>query len=278
MSLSDRVCVIAANNSRTEENKIINYIKLASIAAERVKYYLGIPTYIITSNFDEASKYNNFEGIIQYQPSRINKRHVVAGKDAIKYDWLNDSRIDAFELTKNLANKVLMIDADYMVSSDQLYSWLGNDYPFLILDSAYDISGSNIYNRTYLPSNDIVQRWATVMCWDQSDEAKIIFDTARMIRDNYEFYALMFEFPKTPFRNDLAFSVACHLHNIPKVSNKLFNLAPSGNIYQTKNMNGWVIDLNDKIFCWNTDIHILNKTYAIDVELMNLLRLQNVKA
>lgn len=277
MFLNEKICVIAADNSVTSDNRIIDYIKLASIAAERVRYFLNLPTCLITTDFDEASKYNNFKEILIHPKIESNKRFMIAGKSHIEYNWLNDTRVNVYNFTKGLAKKILMIDADYMMASDQFVSWLNNDYPFLILNNAYDISNSKIYNQTYLPSNDIIQRWATVMCWEQSEESKVIFDTAKMVRDNYEFYALMFNFPKFPFRNDLAFSVACHLHHVPCTTNKLFNLSPAGNIYQS-NDNKWIIDLNNKVFRWDNDIHVLNKEYAIDNTLMNVLRLQNVKA
>lgn len=278
MYLNDKICVISATNSVTSNNKVIDYIQLASVAAERVRYYLDIPTVLITSDPSIEKKNTNFAEVIFSQPKKITNRNVIAGEEILQYQWLNDFRVDAYELTKGMAKRMLMIDADYMIGSDQLLSWVRCDDPFLILDEVYDVTGSGIYKEKTFPSNDILQRWATVISWNESEESKVIFDTARMIRDNYAFYALMFGFPKSPFRNDLAFSIACHLHNIPKMYTTLFNLAPTGFVYQTKNKSDWVIDYNDKLIRWNTDIHILNKQYAIDPSLLDLLRLKNVKA
>lgn len=279
MSLNDRICVISASNTKTGDDQIIDYIKLASIAADRVKYFLGIPTYLITDDVKQGETYANFAGVLKDIPTKITKRNVIAGDAVIQYDWLNDARINAFNLTKDLADKVLMIDADYMIASDQLKAWLHNDYPFMIFNHAEDILGTATYSMRYFASNDIPQRWATAICWSNTPEAEGIFETAKMVRENYAFYATMLGLPKTPFRNDLAFSVACHLHNVPCLDyQKLWNLPPSGVILKKQTTDYWVATFNDKCITWNHDVHVLNKRYAIDDSLMNHLRLTNVTA
>lgn len=279
MSLNDKICVIAANNSYTDDNELIDYLRLASIAAERVKYFLGLQTYLITDDINAAKEYTIFAGHIESTKAIVNKRNVIAGDSMIQYVWKNDARIDAFNLTKGLANKVIMIDADYMIASDQLAVCLKNDSPFWMFSDVRDITGSGIYTNNYFPSNDIHQRWATAMCWDHSIEAEVIFETAKMVRDNYEFYALMLDMPRSSFRNDVAFSVAAHLHNVPFTnSQRLWNLPPGGHVLYKEKLNSWIVSFGEKVFTWQYDIHILNKMYAIDYTLMDNLRLQNVKA
>lgn len=279
MSLSDSICVIAANNSKTTDGKLLDYIQLASIAADRVKYYLGLSTYLITQDYSVGSQYSNFAGVLVSNPQKITKRNVMAGDDHIQYDWINDSRIAAYELTKGLANRILMIDADYMVASEQLRSWLYVDDPFLIFSNAIDITGTGTYNSKLFPSNDIQMRWATAICWDNSIDAEVIFKTAEMVRDNYDFYAVMLGMPKTPFRNDVAFSIACHLHNVPTYDyQKLWNLLPSAYATYSNKRNEWAVTFGNTITLWKYDMHVLNKQYAIDFKLMDQLRLSNVEA
>lgn len=279
MSSNKKICVIAANNSITD-GKVIDYIQLASVAAERVKYFLGLDTYIITNDPTLASQFSIFAKIIEYKPTKISKRVMVSSDDTIQYDWFNDSRIAAFELTKGLADKVLMLDADYIVGSDQLSPWLKNDCPFSIFNHASDVIGKDTYQGfKYFPSNDILQRWATGICFDHSEEARVIFDTANMVRENYEFYALMTGLPSTVYRNDLAFSVACHLHNIPyNDPPTLFNVPATSEIYYTNKDANWIIVNGMRGIIWDYDMHVLNKKYAIDPQCMNQLRLKNVTA
>lgn len=278
MSSNDKICVIAASNSKTTDGKILDYVQLASIAAERVKYYLGLPTFIITNDHNIASQYSNFAGILESTPKKVSKRTIVAGDSKIQYRWDNDLRIDAFNLTKRLANRVLMIDADYMIESTHLASWVRSDNPFAIFTTALDITGTKAYAEKYFPSKDIMQRWATAMCWDFSEEAEVIFKTAEMVRDNYDFYATMLSMPTSPFRNDVAFSIACHVHNVPNYTQTLWNLLPSANAVYSKKMKEWVITYQNKCVLWKHDMHVINKQYAMDTSLMEHLRLQHVPA
>ena len=271
---SNNICVIAATNSTTKNGEVLDYVQLASIAAERVKHFLGLDTYLITSDSSNLKSYSIFKDVIVTAPTRVSHRSVVAGEDRIQYSWFNDTRIDAFKLTKGLANKVLMIDADYMVASDLLKDWVETDYPFTMFDQAFDISRRGEFKK-YFPSNDIAQRWATAMCWNDSEEAETVFETARMVRDNYEFYATMFFMLTGLYRNDLAFSIACHLHNISVNDNiNLWNLPVTAQIRSTNDR--WIVDLEKTVISWWFDVHVLNKRYAIDSHLMNQLRLKNV--
>ena len=277
MYLDDKICVISANNSVTKTGELIDYIQLASIAAERVKYYLNIPTYLITNDVPTGLDYPTFAGVFHHQPSKISNRAVIAGDGDITYKWFNDARIDAYKLTKGLGRRVLMIDADYMVSSSDLLNWLMCDTPFMMFNKVLDITGTGIYKEEYLPSRDIPLLWATAMCWEQCEEAEVIFETARMVRDNYEFYALMTGMQKGLYRNDIAFSIACHLHNVAKTPGlKLCNIPPGAHVI---NNNGkWIIMFGNKLYSYGSDIHIINKEYAIKQDAMEQLRLKNVQA
>lgn len=281
MSLS-KACAIAANNTSTITGQEINYIRLANIAAERVKYYLGLPVLLITNETVIHDKdIINFTGIIHYEntPTSSN-RAMLAGNEIIKYSWKNDLRIAAYDTLKDYAHRILMIDADYMVGSDQLKAWTEADTPFNIFDNVVDISGRNVYAEKQFPSKDIVQRWATGMCWSYCEQAEAVFETAKMVRDNYAFYALMLGMPSTPYRNDVAFSVACHLQNIPTSSLPiLFNLPADSFLYDKASGNDdWIIATDNYMNFWSSDVHILNKLYAIDETKMQELTLNNVAA
>lgn len=282
MSWDKQACVIAAHNTYTKDGVLLDYIKLASIAAERVTHYLKVPVYLITEDVHAVSNedFGKFTGVIEHSPIKITNRAMIVGDNSVTYPWKNDARIDAYELTKGLADNILMIDADYMVASDRLLPWLHTDNPFIMFNNASDVTRHGIYDTWDFPSNDIPQRWATAMKWSHSNEADAVFETAKMVRDNYEFYALMLGMPKAPFRNDLAFSVASHIHSIPtNYTETLYNLPPGGYIYKsTMEHKVWVVGLHNNCVSWNHDIHVLNKHYAMSPDLMNHLRLQDVES
>lgn len=273
----DKLCVIAATNSKTEDGKTVDYIRMARIAARRVKHYLGIPTFLITNSLMNVPLDDDFLGVLYgYTPTTLSTREVLAGSDIIKYTWINDMRIQAYERTYDLAKKILMIDADYMVSTNLLYHWLEIDSPFQIFDRAYDVSGRGINNEVRFPSKDIVQRWATAMCWEPGPKAEAIFETAKMVRENYAFYALMLGMPTSPFRNDVAFSVACHLHNVPEsLPIPLYNVPVDTDIIKPRwaPEEEWILGTGTDIFAWKSDMHVMNKNYAINPMLMDRLRL-----
>lgn len=284
----NKICVIAATNSTTADGQAIDYVQQASIAAERVKHYLDVPVFLLTR--DRAIKSDvmkSFNGHMTIIPSKSSKRNMIAGQETIQYEWHNDLRISSYHIIKHhhpYAEKVLMIDADYMVASDMLKPWLESDSDFHIFDKVSDVTGRDSYSNLF-PSNDITQRWATAICWKPGDIAYAIFKTAAMVRHNYAFYALMLGMPQTPFRNDVAFSIACHLHNVPgsNLPTRLYNLPPDSDLFlKSQDLDSgrevWTIQNGNRINFWTTDLHVLNKSYAIDPELMDELRLRDVSA
>ena len=282
MSLS-KACVIAAINTQTNNGTTLDYIRLAGIAAERARYFLGVPVFLLTDTiYNKSIDLPMFDGVMSYKPGKTSKRAMLAGTDTITYEWHNDVRVNAYELTHGLADKILMIDADYMIGSDTLTPWLNTDIPFQIFNHAVDVLNKGSYPNKHFPSNDVIQRWATAMCWDSSQEAETIFETAQMVRDNYEFYALMLGMSRAPFRNDVAFSVACHLHSVPYMAKpQLFNLPADSYLFtrnEKESSHRWLIQDGHYLNLWDGDLHILNKAYAMDDALMNELRLTNVTA
>lgn len=272
-----KICVIAANNSQTTDGKMIDYIQLANVAASRVKLHLNIPVFLVTSNAGlQASSISNFDSSFTIITSVKSQRRMIAGEESIQYEWYNDMRVDVYDIFRHVAEKILMIDADYMIASDLLKPWLESDAPFQIFDKTVDVTGRDLYNSVYFPSNDIIQRWATAICWTPCDEAKVIFDTARMVRENYEFYSLMLGMPAIPYRNDVAFSVACHLHNVPLSPQRLFHLPQDSYLFAKSSYpETWMIRNGHLVNLWSGDLHILNKSYAIDPALLEELKIKN---
>ena len=45
----------------------------------------------------------------------------------------------------------------------------------------------------------------------KNEESRVFFELVNFIKDNYQFYADLFRFGTTQFRNDIAFSVAKHI-------------------------------------------------------------------
>ena len=182
--LEDTGAVILADN--TEK---FDYVRLANIAAERVKRHLGIPVTVITS--ETETKYN----------SRIFKH-------TEKTEWKNLNRTLAYDLSPYY--RTLLIDADFFVTSDALFGQIFNKQEFIIAKDMYDPATGYGYVKK-LGKSKLDQLWATVMVFSKTDTVAKIFAMAQHVIDNYVYYSKLYNFNSYPIRNDYAFTIACHV-------------------------------------------------------------------
>jgi hypothetical protein len=130
--------------------------------------------------------------------------------------WLNTSRVDAYDLTP--WDRTLVLDADYVVATDQLAALLDADQDFLAHKKAYDATGCNDFvGLNSFGQHRMPMWWATVMMFRRSDHARLIFDAMRMVRDNWSHYRQLYKIPQATYRNDHALSIAlliCDGHSI----------------------------------------------------------------
>jgi hypothetical protein len=174
-------------------NEHIDYVAMAQWSAKNIQRHLGIDTHIITDD----------------TRSDASQRHFA---DAGTVTWHNTNRMDAYALSP--WDRTLVLDADYVVASDQLKVILAADEDFLCHDQAYDVTelndfkGLNYFGRFGMP-----MWWATVMMFRRSHKAEIIFDCMAMIRDNWTHYTTMYGTGQSVYRNDHALSIAINIEN-----------------------------------------------------------------
>jgi hypothetical protein len=168
-------------------NEQIDYVAMAHWSAKNIERHLGIPTHIVT---DDASS--------------TNTRHFT---DVGSVTWYNHNRMDAYRLTP--WDRTLVLDADYVVASNQLQSILEADQDFLAHQQAYDVTGCNNFKGlNAFGDNCMPMWWATVMMFRRSRQAELIFDSMQMIRDNWNHYRTLYKNSKTTYRNDHALTIA----------------------------------------------------------------------
>ena len=92
-----------------------------------------------------------------------------------------------------------MFDSDVNVGMHRYAAYLGGDAPYR--------------NEVSLNDAGINHWWSTVVYFDQSDESKMFFDIWSHVKDNWEYYSLLYQFPKQLFRTDFCVSIAVHLMN-----------------------------------------------------------------
>ena len=174
-------------------NEEVDYESMAHWSAKNIKRHLGIPTTIITDN--------NIAG--------DNVRHF---SDVGTVTWHNLNRMDAYKLSPY--DQTLVLDADYVVVSDQLTVLLDSQENFMCHRLAYDITGLQTFDDlNYFGTYHFPMWWATVMMFRRSQQAQLIFETMTMIRDNWTHYRNLYANPRSTYRNDHALSIALNIEN-----------------------------------------------------------------
>jgi len=173
-------------------NEHIDYVAMAEWSAQNIARHLGIPTHIVT---DSA-------------PSD-NVRHFT---DVGRVTWHNLNRMDAYRLSP--WDRTLVLDADYVVATNQLRSLIDCDEDFLAHRWAYDVTGCNTFEGlNWFGDVRMPMWWATVMVFNKSQQAELIFDAMAMIRDNWTHYRNIYKNSIATYRNDHALSIALGIVN-----------------------------------------------------------------
>jgi hypothetical protein len=173
-------------------NEHIDYVAMAEWSAANIERHLGIPTHIITD----------------LSPSD-NTRHFT---DVGTVTWHNLNRMDAYRLSP--WDRTLVLDADYVVATDQLRSVLDCNEDFLAHRWAFDVTGRNTFEGlNWFGDVSMPMWWATVMVFNKSKSAELIFDAMAMIRDNWTHYRNIYKNSVATYRNDHALSIALGIVN-----------------------------------------------------------------
>jgi hypothetical protein len=235
--------IFAVNNGATD------YEAMARWNAGNIQRHLGIPTHIVTDQNTHSNNSRHFTDL----------GHVV---------WHNASRVDAYDVTP--WDRTLVLDADYVVATDQLGVLLEADQDFLAHQSAYDVTGCNDFQGlNHFGEHRMPMWWATVMMFRRSDHARFIFGTMRMVRDHWKHYRDLYKIRQTTYRNDHALSIAmlvCDGHGLDHAAIPwgLATLTPEHRLQQT-GQDQYRVDFTDTAnrARWITvtqDFHAMGKT------------------
>jgi hypothetical protein len=185
--MSRGVLIFAHNNEK------IDYEKLAKWSAKNIERHLGLPTHIETKNLRDDSGKRNFA-------------------DVGLVSWHNTNRTDAYNLSP--WDETIVLDADYVVASNQLNFLFEFPFDFMCHRFAYDVTGLNDFQElNYFGSHRMPMWWATVMMFKKSRRAEIIFESMTMVRDHWAHYRNLYSDIKSVYRNDHALTIALNIEN-----------------------------------------------------------------
>jgi len=203
--------IFAFNNEQTD------YVRMAAWSADNIHRHLDIPVAVVTNEKNPAG---DFDCVIYAESESGGTRYFDDYKATVT--WHNASRIDTFELSP--WDQTLVLDADYVVASDNLKIMLNTSHDFLCYKNAYDVTmitdftGLNNFGTYQLP-----MWWATVMIFRRTQQTEFIFDSMQMVREHWQHYRDLYGIQNKTYRNDFALSIALgivsghtwHIDSIP---------------------------------------------------------------
>jgi hypothetical protein len=177
-------------------NEHIDYVAMAKWSAKNIERHLGIPTRIITD--EDVAPSGEYKRTFNDLPESVT--------------WYNGNRTDAYRLSP--WDRTLVLDADYVVASNQLMCLLELDQDFTAHKTAYDVTGqANFDELNNFGRHQMPMWWATVMMFRKSRQAELIFECMQMVKDNWMHYKNLYGVYRPTYRNDHALSIALGIVN-----------------------------------------------------------------
>jgi hypothetical protein len=212
--------IFAFNNEQTD------YLAMAQWSARRIRRHLNIPVAVVTDCTDD-SRLQEFDQVIHQTASTGGTRWFEDYKATVS--WHNAGRVDAYSLTP--WDRTLVLDADYVVCSDQLKRLLNSTQDFLAHRTAIDAVRPEDKFLDSFGTSKFPMWWATVMMFQKSNTAQYIFDCMQMIRDNWQHYRDLYGISEKNYRNDYALSIALgivsgHTLTVDSISWPLMSVTP----------------------------------------------------
>jgi hypothetical protein len=211
-----RGALIFAHNNRD-----IDYAYMAMLSARLAKKNLGIPVSLVTdpSTLEWAKTSNNYEQLVSTfdkiievdRPITDNMRRLHDGVHFKNIPFVNANRANVYELTPY--DQTLLMDSDFLIFSDRLSSYWDVDADVMIAKNMLDIYDQKRlgYHDKYVSDTGVHLYWATTVMFKKTPYSKMFFELVNVIRQNYQYYADLFRFDTTQYRNDISFSVAKHI-------------------------------------------------------------------
>ena len=248
--------IFAFNNEQTD------YLSMAAWSAKNIHRHLGIPVAVVT---DYENPLGDFDYVINAQAHGGGQRYFSDYDTNVT--WHNTNRMDAYTLSP--WDQTLVLDADYVVASDQLRTVLNSQQNFLCYRWARDVTGLQTFeDLNYFGNHRMPMWWATVMMFRRSASTELLFDTMQMVRDNWTHYRNLYKNPVSTYRNDHALSIALNTLNghtlcVDEIPGTLASLTPEHRLTQL-DADSYRVDFltPDKKARWITltqDFHAMGK-------------------
>ena len=248
-------CLIFAYDSE------VAYGPQAVLAAKLVAKHLSIPVSLVTDSatVERLADVSMFHNVFTNEVGEVTNTRVLAGTTVV---WKNTNRSSAYDITPY--DRTLIIDSDFLVFSNRLKHYLEADADFMICPGMYNLHPNREDNILLDPAS-IPMLWATNIIFNKTDEVRSIFELVEHIKEHWIYYSALYKFDFARFRNDYAFSIACHIlsgHGVEKFHIDL----PSPILFTDKDK---LVKISKQGLTALLDDNMLVKSQGQDVHLMN---------
>jgi len=264
-----------------QNNAVIDYTKLAIFSAKQVIKHLGIPVTIVTDNAkwlhtaypESVGIFDKIVEISNTVDPKVQTKKFYDGSLAYnKQEWKNHSRVQAYDLSPY--DKTLVIDSDYIINSNTLKAAFASDHEFQIYQTSMDLASwrdTSSFNR--INQRSILFYWATAFVFEKTPVTRAFFALITHIKENWEYYRVLYTIDSLVYRNDFAFSIAIYIMN-GNVDNNQFSMPLPGNMVYITDRDLLINMQDDKMqFLVEKEMHrgeyTAVKTTGMDVHVMN---------
>lgn len=218
-TLSQGALIFAFNNEH------IDYIAMAAWSAKNIQKHLNLPVAVVTNDTNHAAKYD-FDYVIESNPDKGGSRYFADFKETAT--WYNAGRATAYELSP--FEQTLLLDADYVITSDTLLQVMEMPQQFAAFNTSLDPTDENQPMDTF-GNPQLPMWWATVMMFRRGNVSQYIFDSMQMVRNNWMHYMQLFGINQSTYRNDYALSIALgilagHEQSVHAIPWSMINIMP----------------------------------------------------
>jgi hypothetical protein len=203
--MSQGFLLFAHNNDR------INYGLLAYYCARRIKHFLDKPvtlaadTRTVDHMIAQGINLDFFDHVIT---SSSETTQVKRYNDEL-YAFQNLDRVSAWDLTPY--EETIILDTDVLVQSTILNTLWGSDHSYIACDKSSHVLGITHDEFQFISPRGLKFFWATQFYFRKDKSSQLFFETCRYIKENYWWYASLYDFDSRLVRNDYIWSIAINL-------------------------------------------------------------------
>ena len=276
--ITSGVCMFAYNNDQ------INYVKLAVLCALSVKKHMkNNTTCLITDPGTDAYMKESmplhekaFDHIVVTPIEKIPNTRVNHDSPYYTFNsqFTTHNKDQIFQFSPY--DKTLLIDIDFMVANNLLDQIFDSNVELAMYSDAKNLRNDNPHpNEIRLHRGGINMWWSTVIYFEKTPYAKLLFDIWGHVKDNWDFYKFRYNFPGHMFRTDYAVSIAIHIMNGMFENNMVSTLPGTfmrfqdqkDDILHIHNSNDIIYLANDQKENWkdlpvrmlDENVHVMNK-------------------